>query len=126
MKKLTLCAAALLASGILHAQTQTGRQLDVITDGVGETTTVPSSADPTEVFTVRPVVGIFWDSRCASVEYTFNTAAGANVGTATEISAETLSDVVQQGLDRWNENPSSYIEMNVTNQANLGDRPRGW
>ncbi|TDF42272.1 matrixin family metalloprotease [Alteromonadaceae bacterium M269] len=124
MKKFLLCATALLASSILNAQTQTGRQLDIIADGLGETTTVPSSADPTEVFTVRPVVGIFWDSRCASVEYTFNTAAGANVGTDIEIAPEALSDVVQQGLDRWNDNPSSYIEMNVTQQVNLGDRPR--
>lgn len=124
MKKLLLCATAIFVSSVVHAQTQTGRQLDIIADATGNTTTVPSSPDPSEVFEVREVVGIFWDSRCANVEYTFNTAAGANTGTAIEIAPEALASAVQDGLDRWNENPSSYIEMNIVNQADLGVRPR--
>ncbi len=108
----------------MNAQTQTGRQLDIIADPTGNTTTVPSSADPSQIFEVQEVVGIFWDSRCANVEYTFNTAAGANPGTAIEISPDDLASAVQDGLDRWNDNPSSYIEMNVANLTNLGERPR--
>jgi hypothetical protein len=124
MKKLLLCATAIFVSSVVNAQTQTGRQLDLIVDPSGNTTTVPSSFDPDALFEVQEVVGIFWDSRCANVEYTFNTAAGANLGTGIEISPEALADAVQDGLERWNDNRSSYIEMNVANLTNLGDRPR--
>ncbi|MBF7073514.1 matrixin family metalloprotease [Glaciecola sp. MH2013] len=123
MKKLILCTAALLASSVAIAQQQTGRQLDIISAGTGETTVVPS-IDPNFEFIVRPIVGIFWDARCANVEYTFNTAQSANPGQPEEILPEQLAAVVQQGLDRWNANPSSYINMNVTQLTDLGDRPR--
>ena len=79
------CAAMMAALTIsayspqAFAQNQTGRQLDVI------------STQPTEfgipVFgggflgNRVPVVGIFWDQRCASVEYTLNSNVGANPGT---------------------------------------------
>jgi hypothetical protein len=122
MKKLLLCATAIFVSSVVNAQTQTGRQLDLIADFNGVTASLPSQGGA--VFGVREVVGIFWDSRCANVEYTFNTTASANPGTAAEISPAALAEVVQDGLDRWNENPSSYIEMNITNQADLGARPR--
>ena len=122
MKKVLLCAAAamtvstVMSTGV-SAQTQTGRQLDVI-------------ADPTRSVEIRgiqrlesEVVGIFWDQRCASVDYTFNTNQGANVGTPDEISPEDLAQTVQDGLERWNANPSSYIEMNVTELSDLGPAP---
>jgi hypothetical protein len=30
---------------------------------------------------------------------------------------------MQVALDQWNDNPSSYVEMNITSRRNLGDRP---
>ncbi|MEL7311908.1 MAG: hypothetical protein AAFN07_10380, partial [Pseudomonadota bacterium] len=96
-----LSAAAVVAG---TATAQEGRQLDTI-------------ADPTDVqfvdsvggapFGVGNVVGIFWDERCAQVEYTFNNNVGANVGTGAEIAPEVLAGVVQEGLDRWNDIPTS-------------------
>ncbi|MEL7311528.1 MAG: hypothetical protein AAFN07_08465, partial [Pseudomonadota bacterium] len=35
-----------------------------------------------------------------------------------------LAGVVQEGLDRWNDIPTSYIEMNITAIEDLGNRPR--
>ena len=121
------CAAMMAALTIsayspqAFAQNQTGRQLDVI------------STQPTEfgipVFgggflgNRVPVVGIFWDQRCASVEYTLNSNVGANPGTAAEVTPTQIRTIVQRGLNRWNNNPSSYIDMNITNVTNLGNRP---
>lgn len=112
-----------LVAGIqAQAQTQTGRQLDVIAAPTA-VTTVPSTG--TEIpFFVRPVVGIFWDERCAKVDYTFNSSVPINPFSETPIAPEVVADIVQTGLDRWNENPSSYIEMNITNVTELGVRPR--
>ncbi len=120
MKKYLLCATALVAAGAAHAQVGTGRQLDVIGAPTG-TVNLPSIGG-VEVLE-QPVFGIFWDERCSSVEYTFNSNQGANVGLPDEIDAQTLADEVQAGLDRWNDNPSSFIEMNVTNVTDLGNRP---
>ena len=102
------------------AQNQTGRQLDVISSVPSGTTPVLGGA-----FTANrlPVVGIFWDERCASVEYTVNSNVGANPGTAAEVTPAQIRTIVQRGLNRWNNNPSSYIDMNVTNVTNLGNRP---
>jgi len=126
--KLLLCTAMLTAfSATAIAQNQTGRQLDIIAiDADAEFLPVPSLGEAAAgfLFRERPIVGIFWDERCASVEYTFNSNVGANPGTAAEISPEELAAVVQTGLDRWNDNPSAYIEMNVTNITDLGARPR--
>ncbi len=124
--KLLLCTAVLTAlSTTAIAQNQTGRQLDVIKfDPDAVAAPLPSVGDDSVLFIERPLVGIFWDERCASVEYTFNSNVGANPGTADEISPEVLADIVQTGLDRWNDNPSSYIEMNVTNITDLGPFPR--
>lgn len=97
-----------------------GRQLDVITAPTG-TTTLPGFTEP---FNISPVKGIFWDERCASVEFTFNTNQGANEGTPDRIDPNVLANVVQRGLNRWNRIPTSYIEMNVTNRTDLGNRPR--
>ncbi|MEP1230728.1 MAG: matrixin family metalloprotease [Litorimonas sp.] len=124
--KLLLCSALLTAFGAnAIAQTQTGRQLDIIaTDASLAPAPLPSIGDDTALFLERPIVGIFWDERCASVEYTFNSNVGANPGTPNEISPEELAGIVQTGLDRWNDNPSSYIDMNITNITDLGARPR--
>ena len=98
-----------------------GRQLDTIAASVR---TIPVPSQGGALFGVRPVIGIFWDERCASVEYTFNTNQGANEGAADFIDANTLANVVQRGLGRWNRVPTSYIEMNITNRTDLGNRPR--
>jgi len=85
--KLLLSAAMLLVFGSATLAEQTGRQLDVIafSDNV---TTLPSTGTE-ELFLERPIVGIFWDERCASVEYTFNSNVGANPG-GNEITPATL------------------------------------
>ena len=123
MKTKLFLGAALAASMAVPAlaQTQTDRQLDIFGAPQGQQI-LPSQGN--QVFDRVPVVGIFWDERCASVEYTFNTNQPANPGAPNEIPAATLAAIVQTGLDRWNANPSSYIEMNVTNQTDLGNRPR--
>ncbi|MCQ8184140.1 matrixin family metalloprotease [Parvularcula maris] len=116
MKYLLSTTAVLAALGASHAQT--GRQLDIIA--------VPTETqviDGTE-FGVAPIVGIFWDERCASVEYTYNTAGAPNAAFGAPISADETVAIIQTGLDRWNANPASFIELNVTEQRDLGDRPR--
>jgi len=121
--KLLLCTAMLVGFSST-AFAQAGRQLDLIGFDDSVPAPLPSFGDDSVLFIERPVVGIFWDERCASVEYTFNSTVGANPGTPGEITPEALVDIVQTGLDRWNDNPSSYIEMNVTNTTDLGARPR--
>jgi len=124
MKKLILLSAAALVSiGAANAQVGTGRQLTVIADPVD---VVPVPSQGGALFAVLPVEGIFWDERCANVEYTFNsnTAPNAGIAGAQVITAQEAADVVQEGLDRWNENASSFIEMNVTEVTDLGARPR--
>ena len=115
-------AAAVLVPTLAVAQVGVGgRQLDVIGAEVTPVN-VPSVGDLE--FGQRPIVGIRWDPRCAAVDYTFNSNRGANPGTGAEIPPEALAAAVQDGLDRWNGNPSSYIEMNITSLTDLGDRPR--
>ncbi len=120
MRQLLFAAAAALSAFAPPAEAQIGRQLDFEAEPVG-TQFVPSQ---NATLPVRPVVGIFWDERCAQVEYTFNSNVGANPGTPLEIAPADLAAVVQDGLDRWNANPASFIEMNVTAVEDLGNRPR--
>lgn len=114
----TLAVTALAQVGV------GGRQLDAI--GATEPGTVPVPSVGGLEFGVAPINGIFWDTRCASVEYTFNSFQGPNFDFGAEIPVEDAVTAVQDGLDRWNDNPSSFIEMNVTNITDLGDRPRGF
>jgi len=107
-----------LTAGLVQAQD--GRQLDTIINPIDVQFVESQGAN----FGVAPVVGIFWDERCAQVEYTFNSNVGANPGTAAEISPQELAAAVQDGLDRWNAIPSSYIEMNITEVTDLGNQPR--
>jgi len=86
---------AALTADLAFAQARSlpGRQLDIIADPIG-TRFVPSiGADAT----LSPIRGIFWDERCASVEYTFNTNQGANEGTADRIGPNVLANIVQRG-----------------------------
>ncbi len=119
MKKLLLCAASIaLLGSAAQAQTQTARQLDVLSN-----VPVGTVTDGVEVFDFFPTVGIFWDERCSKVDYVFNTNTGAQSQGGT-IDPDTLADTIQVGLDRWNANPSSYIEMNITAREDLGSGTR--
>ncbi|MEO1171361.1 MAG: matrixin family metalloprotease, partial [Myxococcota bacterium] len=121
MKNLTasvVFAAVLFAAPSAFAQV--GRQLDNFGPPVGVQFVESAGAE----LGVSPVFGIFWDERCANIEYTFNSNLPANPGTGAEIPPEVLAQEVQNGLDRWNEIPTSYIEMNVTSIRDLGARPR--
>lgn len=123
MKKSIFCIAALAMTIQTATAQDTGRQLTVIGASTG-TTTVPSSFDPTEIFNVRPVIGMFFDDRCSQVSFTLNASVPANPGSANEIAPADLEAPLQAALDTWNDNPSSFIEMNLDNTTPLGFRPR--
>ena len=111
LKHAAALGAALLSAGPAFA---TNRQLDVVVIN-GQQTFPP--------FQDADIVGIFWDARCAEVEYTLNNIP-ANPGTANEIAPATLRTLVQNELDEWNANRASYIKMDITRIADLGARPR--
>ena len=66
------------------------------------------------------VVPIRWDPRCSTVNYTLDTIA-PNVGTPDEISVEDTRVELQAAFDEWNEIPTSFIEMNVTDVRTIGN-----
>lgn len=121
IKTLAALGATAALVTTVAANAQDGRQLDTIADPTRVEFVESQQGAP---FGVADVVGIFWDARCAQVEYTFNNNAGANVGTPLEIAPDVLAETVQNGLDRWNAIETSYIEMNITNETDLGNRPR--
>lgn len=59
-----------------------------------------------------PIVGIFWDERCAAVSYTLDDTP-ANNGTPNELPVATVQAEVQAAFDQWNNIRSSYINMQV-------------
>jgi len=121
----SVSALAMLVSSTAYSQVGVaGRQLDTIGDDVVGTVALSEFGGFEIGF--RELFGIKWDPRCASVEYTFNTSVAANPGAPNEISPAELEAAVQDGLDRWNDNPSSFIEMNITNREDLGLRARGF
>lgn len=114
-KTLLLTAAGLIMTASAHAQE--GRQLDTFAF-TGEFLDEAQTEERVEN------VGIFWDERCAAVDYTYNTDGAPNEAFGSPISDNQAIGAVQAGLDRWNENPASYIAMNVTERRALGERPR--
>ena len=103
MRRVLLCAAAMS----LTTQANAGgrlEQIDIVGDlGFG--------------FALVEVVPIFWDDRCASVEYTqANTPANRGLGGfgIPEIPVATLVAEQQASFDEWNNIRTSYIEMNIT------------
>lgn len=62
---------------------------------------------------LRDLVPIFWDERCARVDFTLN-AVPANLGFPDEIPVEALRGILQMSMDRWNAIPTSYIDMQIT------------
>jgi len=71
------------------------------------------------------VVPIHWDPRCANVDYTLDTIL-PNAGTDTEISIEETQAQLQAALDSWNDIPTSYINMNITEVRTIGNGTRGF
>jgi hypothetical protein len=59
------------------------------------------------------VVGIFWDQRCTNVNYTLDDIP-ANRGTPAEIPTATLREQLQTSFNRWNDIPTSFINMSIT------------
>jgi hypothetical protein len=116
MKKLLLLSAASLTmTAAAHAQD--ARRLDTFAF-TGE------FLDEAQTIERVELVGIFWDERCAAVDYTYNSSGAPNLFFGAPISTAQTIQAVQDGLDRWNANPASYIEMNVTEARPLGFRTR--
>lgn len=112
MKRIFLCAAATA----LATQAYAGGRLEQI--DLLPQQTFPGLQD-------ADVVPIFWDERCASVEYTMDNTP-ANVGTPQEIPVATLVVEQQESFDQWNKIRTSYIEMNITSTRELGNGVRSF
>lgn len=106
---LTSAIAAVLATSSAFAQT--GRQLQ--TDGIP----VPN-ADGTST---QAIIDTFWDARCAgNIEVTFNSAFLPNAASGGPlITAEGAAAAIDAGLQRWTDNPSSFVDMSVANISPL-------
>lgn len=65
-------------------------------------------------------VPIFWDARCANVNYVVDDVP-ANAGTPNEIPATALRRELQSALNQWNRIPTSYINMNIVAIKTLGN-----
>lgn len=113
MKRFLLCASALAVATQAHA----GGRLDSFKI-TNESTIQADSKDAV-------AVGIFWDRRCASVEYTVDTITTTDRN-GDVIPIEVIRDQFQRGFDRWNEIPTSYIEMNITETRTIGNGTRGF
>ena len=96
--------AVALASSTALAQT--GRQL----------TTSPAPVDNGDGTATTQIFDTFWDDRCAgNISVTLDATAAPNtfVAGATPISLEDTAAAIDAGLQRWNANPSSFIDMSV-------------
>jgi len=100
MKRILLCAAAMSLATQAHA----GGRLETVDIGA------PIGGGQF----LAEVIPIFWDQRCANIEYT-HANTPANAGTADEISVATLVAEQQVSFDEWNDIETSYIEMNIVN-----------
>lgn len=74
---------------------------------------------------IARTVPIFWDERCAQVNYTLDTIP-PNAGTPQEIDLVTLRNELQIAFDQWNQIPTSYIDMNITEVRTIGNGTRGF
>lgn len=114
MKRFLLCATAL---AVAATQAHAGGRLD--TFNILETSSVE------EGFLDAEAVGIFWDERCSSVEYTMDTITTTDQN-GNEIPIEVIRDQMQVSFERWNDIPTSFIEMNVTQTRTIGNGVRGF
>lgn len=101
MKRILICASAL---AIAATQASAGGRLDTF-NFTGESNFIPGFEDV-------EIVGIFWDDRCTSINYTVDDIPAAGLA-GTTIPASVWSGVMQTAFDSWNNIPTSYIEMNV-------------
>lgn len=108
-KVTTLAIAVTLASSTALAQT--GRQLH---------TTSPAVANGDGTFS-QEIVDQFWDARCAgNVAVTLNPILLPNETLAAPtISVEETAAAIDAGLQRWTDNPSSFIDMSLENVTAL-------
>jgi hypothetical protein len=78
-----------------------------------------------EGFNTVELTPIFWDKRCANVEYTLDTIL-PNEGTDIEIDLESTRTALQSALNSWNVITTSFINMNITKVETLGNGNRGF
>lgn len=109
--------SAIAALGLGSGTAIAGGSLDAF-EFTGVSTLVPGLEDVN-------VIPIFWDERCAQVEYTLDTIP-PNAGTPLEIDINTVRDELQTSLDQWNAIPTSFIEMNITQVRTIGNGVRGF
>jgi len=102
--KRALAVFAIFAALAASSPALAGGQLETTKD------TTRSSAPGTVDVEIVP---IFWDQRCADVSFVLDDFP-ANAGTAAEIPTSVVRRELQAALDRWNEIPTSYINMNIT------------
>ncbi|HBK92326.1 MAG TPA: hypothetical protein DDZ68_11705 [Parvularcula sp.] len=101
MKRILICASAL---AIAATQASAGGRLDTF-KFTGESNFIPGFEDV-------EIVGIFWDDRCTSVNYTADDIPANGVG-GSLIPASVWAGEMQTSFEQWNQIPTSYIEMNV-------------
>jgi len=118
--KTNISKISLLAIGLAFAPiSQAGGNLDEFNFtgqiiGEGET-----AAEIIEVVPIR------WDPRCANIEYTLDTVL-PNAGTDIEINIEDTRAELQAAFDSWNEIPTSFINMNISEVRTIGNGVRGF
>jgi len=107
-----LLASNAFAGGNLDTFRFTGEFVDI--DGNGD------------VVQLVDVVPIRWDPRCANVEYTLDTIEPNSALAAENIDIETTREQLQESFDYWNDIPTSYINMNITQVREIGNGTRGF
>jgi hypothetical protein len=110
MKRLIAIAAMVFAAGQVFAS----KQLETFNFA-----STPSNIPGLENV---GVVGIFWDDRCVNVNYVVDNIP-ANPGTPNEISPQQIRQELQASFSRWNQIPTSYINMNVVAVRTLNNGP---
>jgi len=109
MKRILLCASAL---AIAATQAHAGGRLDTF-KFTGQSNFIPGFEDV-------EIVGIFWDDRCTNVNYTADdTPANGIAGSL--IPTSVWAPEMQTAFDMWNNIPTSYINMNITEQRAIGN-----
>jgi len=116
MKKQIIAASVASLSFLASSQSFAGGNLDTF-NFVG--IEVAPSINLVEVVPIR------WDPRCSTVNYTLDTV-NPNAGTENEVSIEETRAELQTSLDQWNQIPTSFIEMNITEVRTLNNGLRSF
>lgn len=106
-----LTSALIVALASSTALAQTGRQL--------QTTGIP--VDNGDGTSTQAIIDTFWDARCAgNIEITYNSAFLPNDASGGPlITAEETAAAIDAGLQRWTDNPVSFVNMGVANSTPL-------